>query len=180
LRFIIRTATCFMRDRRLRRQMRWLPTAAIPTGSQLQRGIGCVIRIRAARTEALDGLIPPTTQATRPATNWHDGQITRSLSSPSRKNISVAASGKSDVQFPPSCPTRGALAIVANEGQGAVDVRSRLTSAAVPGVAFWRRRVLAYGEIVWVRRPGAGVKSAEAKAYVDDGGKKAGHQGEIV
>ena len=39
---------------------------------------------------------------------------------------------------------------------------------------------VAYGEIVWVRRPGAGVKFAEAKAYVDDGGKKAGHQDEIV
>jgi hypothetical protein len=38
----------------------------------------------------------------------------------------------------------------------------------------------AYGEIVWVRRPGAGVKSAEAKASNDDGGKKAGHQDEIV
>ena len=61
------------------------------------------------------------------------------------------------------------MAIVANEGQGAVDVGRRLTSAA-----------LAYGEIVWVRRPGAGVKLAEAKAEVDDGGKKAGHQDEIV
>jgi hypothetical protein len=34
--------------------------------------------------------------ATR-AANWHDGQITKSLSSPSRKNISVAPSGKSEV-----------------------------------------------------------------------------------
>jgi hypothetical protein len=50
-----------------------------------------------------------------------------------------------------------------------VDAGSRLTSAAV-----------AYGEIVWVRRPGAGVKLAEAKAEADDGGKKAGHQDEIV
>ena len=48
-----------------------------------------------------------------------------------------------------------------------MDARLRLTSAA-----------FAYGEIVWVRRPGAGVKLAEAKA--DDGGKKAGHQDEIV
>jgi hypothetical protein len=31
------------------------------------------------------------------ATKQHDGQITKSLSSPSRKNISVAASGKSEV-----------------------------------------------------------------------------------
>jgi hypothetical protein len=63
----------------------------------------------------------------------------------------------------------GALAIVANEGQGAVDVRQRLTSAA-----------FAYGEIFWVRRRGAGVKLAEAKAEADDGGNKAGHQDEIV
>jgi hypothetical protein len=31
------------------------------------------------------------------ATNWHDGQITKSLSSPSRKNIPLAPSGKSTV-----------------------------------------------------------------------------------
>jgi len=41
-------------------------------------------------------------------------------------------------------------------------------------------RAAAYGEIVWVRRPGAGVKSAEAKADADDGGKKAGHQDDYV
>src|SRR5882724_2247947 len=88
---------------------------------------------------------------------------------PPHENISLPSSGKSLLELPPSCPTRGALAIVANEGQGAVDVRQRLTSA-----------VLVYGEIVWVRRPGAGVKSAEAKSYADDGGKKAGHQDDIV
>jgi hypothetical protein len=38
----------------------------------------------------------------------------------------------------------------------------------------------AYGEIVRVRRPGAGVKSMEAKADIDDGDKKADHQDEIV
>ena len=31
--------------------------------------------------------------------------------------------------------------------------------APVPGEAFWPRRVVAYGEIVRVRRPGAGVNS---------------------
>jgi hypothetical protein len=31
------------------------------------------------------------------ATNWRDGQITKSMSSPSEKNISLASSGKSDV-----------------------------------------------------------------------------------
>ena len=50
-----------------------------------------------------------------------------------------------------------------------MDAKARLTSVAC-----------AYGEVVWVRRPGAGVKLAEAKAYVDDGDKKAGHQDEIV
>ena len=64
---------------------------------------------------------------------------------------------------------QGALAIVANEGQGAMDAKAAKTNAAV-----------AYGEIVWVRRPGAGVKSAEAKAEADDGGKKAGHQDDYV
>jgi hypothetical protein len=29
------------------------------------------------RTEAFDGLIPPTTQAVRRATKWHDGQINK-------------------------------------------------------------------------------------------------------
>ena len=64
---------------------------------------------------------------------------------------------------------RGALAIVTNARWDVMDAGSRLTS-----VAF------AYGEIDWVRRPGAGVKLAEAKAEVDDGGKKAGHQDDLV
>jgi hypothetical protein len=38
----------------------------------------------------------------------------------------------------------------------------------------------AYGEVVWVRRPGAGVKRAETKADASDGGKKAGHQDDHV
>ena len=50
-----------------------------------------------------------------------------------------------------------------------MDAGLRLTSAA-----------FAYGEIVWVRRPGAGVKLAEAQADVDDGGKKAGYQDDLV
>jgi hypothetical protein len=31
----------------------------------------------------------------RPATNWHDGQITQNLSSPSRKNIPLSSQPKS-------------------------------------------------------------------------------------
>ena len=64
---------------------------------------------------------------------------------------------------------RGALAIVTNVRRDAVDAMAAKTSA-----------VVAYGEIVWVRRPGAGVKSVEAKAEAGDGGNQAGHQDEIV
>jgi len=61
------------------------------------------------------------------------------------------------------------LAIVADVGQVAVDAAVRETSASV-----------AYGEIERVRRPGAGVKLAEAKVSNDDGGKKAGHRDDRV
>jgi hypothetical protein len=44
---------------------------------------------------ALLALICPTRQWVRVATKWHDGQITKSLSIPSRKNILLAPSGKS-------------------------------------------------------------------------------------
>ena len=71
----------------------------------------------------------------------------KNLSSPSRKNIPLPLSGRNTLRLPPSCPTRGASAVVANAGQGAVDAMVRKTSASV-----------AYGEIVWVRRPDAGVK----------------------
>jgi hypothetical protein len=64
---------------------------------------------------------------------------------------------------------RGASAIVTNVRWDAVDAMAVKTNA-----------VVAYGEVVWVRRPGAGVKSAEAKAEADDGGKKAGHQDDYV
>ena len=53
-----------------------------------------------------------------------------------------------------STATRGAIAIVTNVRWDAVDVRSRLTSAAY-----------AYGEIVWVRRPGAGVKFGGSESF---------------
>ena len=47
-----------------------------------------------------------------------DGQISKLLSSPSRKKISLNPSGKSKLKCPPSCPARGALAIVTNVGAG--------------------------------------------------------------
>src|SRR5207237_6289341 len=56
-------------------------------------------------------------------------------------------------------------AIVANVGRVAVDAEVPTTNGTN-----------AYGEIVWSRRLGAGVKSAVSPA--DDGGKKADHRGE--
>jgi hypothetical protein len=57
--------------------------------------------------------------------------------------------------------------IVTNVGRGAVDAAARKTNVAG-----------AYGKDVWSRRPGAGVKLAVSPA--SDGGKKAGHRGELV
>src|ERR1700709_1581301 len=67
-----------------------------------------------------------------------------------------------------------------------VPSEGRWLSSRTRGRERWTRRLrltsvaLAYGEIVWVRRPGAGVKLAEAKASNDDGGKEAGHQDDHV
>jgi len=53
-----------------------------------------------AKASCRETASPPTRKTNlpaAPATNWPDGQINKSLSSPSRKNISVEPSGKSDV-----------------------------------------------------------------------------------
>ena len=52
--------------------------------------------------------------------------------------------------FRPSCPTEGRFAIVTDAGQDAVDVEAPITNGAE-----------ADGEVVWSRRPDAGVKFAE-------------------
>jgi hypothetical protein len=75
------------------------------------------------------------------ATKQHDGQITKSLSSPSRKDIPLPPSAKSLLEFPPSCQifrTQGALAIVADVGAG---------SGGRGGTQD--ERAEAYGEVVW-------------------------------
>ena len=41
------------------------------------------------------------------------------------------------------------------------------------------RGFIADGEVVWSWRPDAGVKFAAARAAAGDGGKKAGHRGEL-
>ena len=93
-----------------------------------------------------------------PAAKWRDRQITsefqKSCQAVGRKIFPLPRRANQNYNSRHPVPSRGALAIVANVGQGAMDARLRKTSA-----------VLAYGEIVWVRRPGAGVKSwAKAEA----------------
>ena len=75
------------------------------------------------------------------------GQITKSLSSPSHKNIPLNPSGKSALPTRAVSPNEGRLAIVTNVRWDAVDAMARLTS-----VAF------ADGEVVWSWRPDAGAK----------------------
>ena len=63
---------------------------------------------------------------------------------------------------------RGAIAIVTNVRWDAVDAKVSKANGAI-----------AYGEIVRVRRPGAGVKF-RSSFLRSDGGKKAGHQDDHV
>jgi hypothetical protein len=82
------------------------------------------------------------------ATNQPDGQITKNLSIPSRKDISLPSSGKSVAQIRASCPIRGALRTSRTLRWDAVD--------ATDGER--RTPVIADGEVVWSWRPDAGVK----------------------
>jgi hypothetical protein len=59
-----------------------------------------------------------------PATKQHDGQITKSLSSPSRKNIPLPPQAKSVVQSRLSTATRGAIAIVTTVRWDAMDAKA--------------------------------------------------------
>src|SRR5258705_13970454 len=52
------------------------------------------------------------------AANQPDGQITKSLSSPSGKNSSLLPSGKSALGLPPSCPSEGRIARRHERGAG--------------------------------------------------------------
>ena len=92
-----------------------------------------------------------------------DGQISKrpyanqqSLSSPSRKNISLEPSGKSVLELFPSTPKEGRIAIVTNAGLDAVDAAA-LGANVIAGRAFVRERsngvltidVAVDGEVVW-------------------------------
>jgi hypothetical protein len=93
-----------------------------------------------------------------------DGQITsdfqKSCQAPESKIFRFR--GRANQCFESSRLARqeGRLAIVTNARRDAVDVDAPLTNGAE-----------AYGEVVWSRRPDAGVKFADSSA--SDGGKKA-------
>jgi hypothetical protein len=106
-------------------------------------------------------------RAATDATQRPDGQIAKSLSSPLRKNKSLNVSGKSVVRLRASHPTRGA-------GR---DRHERAVGCGGRNGHERRTWQVAYGEVVWSWRPGAGAKFASFK-LADDGGKKAGHRGE--
>ncbi len=100
------------------------------------------------------------------AANQPDGQISKSLSSPSGKNSSLLLSGKSALGLPPSRPTRGAIARRHERGAGCGGRGSvRRANASRTNDAD------AYGQVVSFWRPNAGVKSAIRSA--GDGVKQA-------
>jgi hypothetical protein len=121
---------------------------------------------------------PPRVKAGHVARDRKDGEICptgkslKKLSSPSRKNFPLNPSGKSFVRLVPSCPARGALAIVTNVGTGCGG-RGNVGAHSVAQT----NGAEAYGEVVWSWRPDAGVKLRRSicAATVTT---KPGHRGE--
>jgi hypothetical protein len=68
-----------------------------------------------------------------------DGQITKFLSSPDRKIISLNPSGKSPLKIRPSRPQEGRLAIVTDVGRDAVD--------AAASARQWKSQGLSFGPV---------------------------------
>jgi hypothetical protein len=97
-----------------------------------------------------------------------NGQISKNLSSPFCKNISVFQKGKSGLQARCPVPARGAFR----------DRHERWVGDAMDAEGVARRAAAsADGEVVWSWRPDAGVKSAGffLSATV---AKEPGHRGE--
>jgi len=65
-----------------------------PSLFELRRDKSALPALRASALQA-DLLAVQAQILCRSATNWHDGQITQNLSSPSRKNIPLNAQAKS-------------------------------------------------------------------------------------
>jgi hypothetical protein len=86
-----------------------------------------------------------------------DGQISKFLSSPHAKNISLNPSGKSPLKIRPSRPQEGRLAIVTDVGRDAVDAAASARNRCCRAVLRDRERstgaqtndVVADGEVVW-------------------------------
>jgi hypothetical protein len=88
---------------------------------------------------------------------------------PSAQKYFARLVGQINSTTPAILSHQGALAIVANEGQGAVDAAARKTNGL-------QRTVKSCGPDA----PVLASSRVEVKASRDDGGKKAGHQGELV
>jgi hypothetical protein len=87
-----------------------------------------------------------------------DGQISKSVSSPDPKNISLLRLVETALLIPPSHPTEGRIAIVTDAGRDAVDAaalgaqrdgRAGLTRACERSNGELTNDVAADGEVVW-------------------------------
>jgi hypothetical protein len=87
-----------------------------------------------------------------------DGQISKFLSSPFSKNISLNPSGKSPLRIRPSRSQEGRLAIVTDVGRDAVDATASAHQWKSQGLSFracerfsgaQTNDVVADGEVVW-------------------------------
>ena len=108
--------------------------------------------------------------------------IFRNQVNPSAQKYSTRPVGQITSIIPPVSPDeRGGSRSSRTRGGMRWTRKLRLTSAAVPGVASWRRRALAYGEIEQARCRDAGIKSvwseSLARATV---AKEPVHRGELV
>src|ERR1700730_16594556 len=89
---------------------------------------------------------------------------------PPFKNIPLSPSGKSSLQACPiPSPQEGRIMIVTDVGQG-----MRWTRRCWARASAQTNGTFAYGEVVWSRRPDAGVKFFEKQTLLrSDGDKKA-------
>jgi hypothetical protein len=99
------------------------------------------------------------------------GQISKKLSSPFCKNISVFQNGKSGLKARCPVPARGAL-----RGRHERWVRDAMDAAA-SGAQAQTNEVEADGKIVWSWRPDAGVKFCGVSCRTTVA-KEPGHRGE--
>ena len=98
----------------------------------------------------------PASPCPRLAADWHDGQTSASLG-PQISGLTPAVSfrqeGRSRVVTNAGWDVVDATASARLRLQGGLnpvsDQQARKTNDALPGEAFWRSRVVAYGKTVW-------------------------------